>query len=128
MKKFSKFEIAAIKRTAANVEKLVEKKNKLKIQIDALQTAYEEVCKSIDSWQTPILNVTGGFTTEDLIVKEKNEKGFAKFSLRYPDTVIPILKDTETVETVNTTEDVNTTETVNTTEDIPTTNNEETEN
>ena len=37
MKKFSKFEIATIKRTAQSVNPMVSKKAKLKEQIDALQ-------------------------------------------------------------------------------------------
>ena len=43
MKTFSKFEIAAIKRTAQNVNTLVTKKNKLKEKIEALQKEYDEL-------------------------------------------------------------------------------------
>ena len=89
MKELSKFEVAAIKRTAANVEKFVEKKNKLKEKLATLQAEYDTVCKALDSWQAPIKEITGGYTTEDLVEKEKNEKGVVKFVLRYPETKVP---------------------------------------
>ena len=43
MKKFSKFEIATIKRTAQSVNPMVSKKTKLTEQIDALQAEYDQL-------------------------------------------------------------------------------------
>ena len=42
-RKFSKFEIATIKRTAQSVNPMVSKKAKLREQIDALQAEYYQL-------------------------------------------------------------------------------------
>ena len=91
-REFSKFEIAAIKRTAQNVDKYVSNKNKLlakKAKIEADLTIAQGM---IDGWQEPIKQMTGGFTTEDLVVKTIDKSGdnpITKYELKFPDTVVP---------------------------------------
>lgn len=106
MKKFSKFEIATIKRTAQNVNPMVTKKEKLKEQIDTLQEEYEKLTAMQDQYEASIRTMTGGYGTEDLVTKviettgalDKNGKPvkITKYVLKYPDTVIPPVEDTPT--------------------------------
>ena len=92
MKKFSKFEIAAIKRTAASVNKYVERKKKLLAQQDSINAELESISTMLNTWEEPIKQITGGYTTEDLVTKHviTTDKSQAiKFELKYPETVVP---------------------------------------
>ena len=92
MKEFSKFEIAAIKRTAQNVDKYVSNKNKLLAKKAKIEAELVVLQSMIEGWQEPIKNMTGGFTTEDLVVKNIDKSGdnpVTKYELRFPDTIIP---------------------------------------
>ena len=92
MKKFSKFEIAAIKRTAASVNKYVERKKKLLAQQDSINAELESIATMLNTWEEPIKQMTGGYTTEDLVIKHviTTDKSQAiKFELKYPETVVP---------------------------------------
>ncbi len=105
MKTFSKFEIAAIKRTAQNVNTLVTKKNKLKEKIESLQKEYDELAATQETYEAPIKALTG-FGTEELVNKvvesatDKEGKSIkiVKWVLKYPDTVLPPIEDTIKVE------------------------------
>ena len=76
MRKFSKFEIATIKRTAQSVNPMVSKKAKLKEQIDALQAEYDQLDTMQEQYEASIKTMTGGYGTEDLVEKviENNPK------------------------------------------------------
>ena len=99
-RKFSKFEIATIKRTAQSVNPMVSKKAKLKEQIDALQTEYDQLNTMQEQYEASIKTMTGGYGTEDLVDKviettsavDKNGKPIkvTKYVLKYPETVIPV--------------------------------------
>lgn len=103
MKELSKFEIAAIKRTAQNVNAMVTKKTKLKEKIDALQAEYDQIEEAQEQFETPIKKMTGGYGTEDLIMKVIEDTGkldkdgkpikLAKYVLKYPDTILPPIMD-----------------------------------
>ncbi len=103
MKELSKFEIAAIKRTAQNVNAMVTKKTKLKEKIDALQAEYDQIEEAQEQFEAPIKKMTGGYGTEDLVEKviedtgklDKNGKTIklAKYVLKYPDTILPPIMD-----------------------------------
>lgn len=101
MKNFSKIEIAVIKRTAQNVSQFTTKKAKIDAKIAELEAEKASLQPIIDSFQGPIKEMTGGYTTEDLIVKEVVKTGKfdnktgkeilqTRFSLKYPDTVVPV--------------------------------------
>ena len=112
MKKFSKFEIATIKRTAQNVNPMVSRKAKIKEQINALQAEYEQLDTMQEQYEASIKTMTGGYSSEDLVEKviettgvvDKNGKPVktTKFVLKYPETVIPVA--TEENETTTATE------------------------
>lgn len=130
MKKFSKFEIATIKRTAQSVNPMVSKKAKLKEQIDALQAEYDQLNTMQEQYEASIKTMTGGYGTEDLVDKviettsavDKNGKPIkvTKYVLKYPETVIPVaaeeiegmaaseVDDTAIVEEVETPKDAET--------------------
>ena len=130
MKKFSKFEIATIKRTAQSVNPMVSKKAKLKEQIDALQAEYDQLNTMQEQYEASIKTMTGGYGTEDLVDKviettsavDKNGKPIkvTKYVLKYPETVIPAaaeeiegvtateVDDTAVVEEVETPKDAET--------------------
>ena len=103
MKELSKFEIAAIRRTAQNVNAMVTKKTKLKEKIDALQAEYDQIEEAQEKFEVPIKKMTGGYGTEDLIVKVIEDTGkldkdgkpvkLAKYVLKYPDTILPPAMD-----------------------------------
>lgn len=103
MKKFSKFEIATIKRTAQNVNPMVSRKAKIKEQINALQAEYEQLDTMQEQYEASIKTMTGGYSSEDLVEKviettgvvDKNGKPVktTKFVLKYPETVIPVIVD-----------------------------------
>lgn len=98
MRKFTKMEIAAIKRTAANVNKFVAQKERLAKKLEQINEEYKAIADSLEVWEAPIKKLTGGYTTEDLINKvvttstdkEGKQITAVKYELRYPETVIPV--------------------------------------
>lgn len=112
MKKFSKFEIATIKRTAQNVNPMVTKRAKLMEQIKALQDEYDQLAVMQGQYEASIKTMTGGYTTEDLVTKvvettnsvDKNGKPIkiTKYVLKYPETIIPVTDDEATTSTEST--------------------------
>lgn len=115
MKTFSKIEISVIKSTAKNVAPFVAKKAKVDVQIaetkEKIQKMLEEKLQKleaekagyqsiIDSMNQAVKQITGGYTTEDLITVTKegtgqmgeNGKEIMKtvYVLKYPETVIPV--------------------------------------
>ena len=129
-RKFSKFEIATIKRTAQSVNPMVSKKAKLNEQIAALQAEYDQLNTMQEQYEASIKTMTGGYGTEDLVDKviettsavDKNGKPIkvTKYVLKYPETVIPVaaeeiegmtaseVDDTAVVEEVETPKDAET--------------------
>lgn len=118
-KVFTKIEISVIKSTAKNVAPFVAKKAKVDEQIAAtkekIQKMLEEKLQKlelekagyqsiIDSMNQTVKQITGGYTTEDLIDIKKegtgqmgdNGKEIMKtvYALKYPETVVPVA-DTE---------------------------------
>lgn len=96
-KEFSKFELAMIKRTAQNVNPIVTKKKKIAAKIEALKQEYVELDEQQQQYELPVKNLTGGYTTEDLVNKIPaviNEEGKtiapAKYAFKYPETILPV--------------------------------------
>lgn len=97
-KKFSKFDIASIKRTAANCSKYRTQKEKNNEKIAALQAENEKLQNVIDKWDAPIKELTG-FGVEELTVRVVNPKtNAATFVLKYPETVVPVEEETPSIE------------------------------
>lgn len=70
MKILSRNELATIKRTAKNVSGMRAKKAKLEEKINTLQAELNTVNEVIDSFELPIVKMTGGFTSEQVLAGE----------------------------------------------------------
>ena len=137
VKTFSKIEIAILKRTAQNVAQFTNKKEKLNAEIEKIEATKQEMIQEalakvdekialkkakieaekaalqpiIDSFQTPIKDMTGGYTTEDLVKREVVHTGkmdangkeilTTRFVLKYPDTVVPVEEESVAGEEVD---------------------------
>ena len=98
-KKFSKFFIASLKRTAQNVNPLVRRKDKILNKMGEMREELISIQAQIDGYQVPIKEVTGGWTTEDLVERvvtettklDKDGKPIkmTQYVLKYPETIIP---------------------------------------
>lgn len=107
-KEFSKFFIASLKRTAMNVSPLVRRKQKLLAEIAEREEELKSIQMQIETFETPIKEVTGGYGTEDLVVRtvevtdklDKDGKPIkqTKWNLKYPETIVPVAEEETTVE------------------------------
>ena len=116
-KEFSKFFIASLKRTAMNVSPLVRRKQKLLAEIAEREEELKSIQMQIETFETPIKEVTGGYGTEDLVVRvveitDKVDKDgkpikITKWNLKFPETIIPPVENMETKAPSNEEEAVN---------------------
>lgn len=103
MKKFNRFEITTIKRTAQNVNPYVVKKAKILAEMQKLDEELKSLNDIVEQYEAPIRTMTGGFTTEDLVEKviettnavDKNGRPIkiTKYVFKYPDTIVPVDAD-----------------------------------
>lgn len=70
MKEFSRFELAAIKRTAANVKSYKKKMAKLMLKKQELDNEINALQASIDLYEDPVKKLSGGFTTDQILSGE----------------------------------------------------------
>lgn len=111
-KKFTKFELARIKRTAQNVDQFVTRKNKLAAKVAEMQKEIDELQQLIDMSDAPVKLTTGGYGVEQLVKKvitptDKLDKNGniikqTSFEFIYPDTIVPPVAEvpTEVAETI----------------------------
>lgn len=98
MKEFTSIQKATVKRTRQNVDSSFEKLNKINAKIEKLQAEKEEFQSMVEMMEFPIVHMTG-YKSTDLCIKTKDEKtGQARFVLLYPETLIPVVEETENVE------------------------------
>lgn len=100
-KKFTKFELARMKRTAQNLNQYLTKKHKLVAKQMEIEAELAELNQLIELTDAPTKAMTGGFGTEDIIKKvvtptdtvDKNGNvvKITSFEFIYPDTIIPPL-------------------------------------
>lgn len=67
MKELSKFQMAAVKRTAQSVKSLRTKKSKLEEKQAKLTEEINELEELIMVWEEPVMRMTGGFTSEQIL-------------------------------------------------------------
>ncbi len=67
MTTLSRFQMAAIKRTAQNVKSFNKRKVTIETKIQALTTELEEINRTIESWEEPIKLMTGGKTSTQIL-------------------------------------------------------------
>lgn len=99
-KEFTSREKGMIKSVAKTVYPMYVKLYKLQEQVKNLESAIEIQQKAIDNWEKGVMDLTGGFTSMELVEREvvnvgKDGKDIRKaiFKLRYEDTVIPPTED-----------------------------------
>lgn len=107
-KEFSKFFVASLKRTAQNVSPLVRRKQKLQAEIADREEELKSIQVQLDTYEAPIKEATGGYGTEDLVVRtvevtdkvDKDGKPIkvTKWNLKYPETIVPVEKTAEPAE------------------------------
>ena len=107
-KEFSKFFVASLKRTAQNVSPLVRRKQKLQAEIAEREEELKSIQVQLDTYEAPIKEATGGYGTEDLVVRtvevtdkvDKDGKPIkvTKWNLKYPETIVPVEEIVETIE------------------------------
>lgn len=68
-------QFAGVKRIAQNVNPLVVKKNKIAAKIDELNAEYNALTKEIEGHEMGVKALTGGLTSEDLVVKKVEDTG-----------------------------------------------------
>lgn len=68
-------QFATVKRVAQNVNPLVVKKNKVAAKIDELNAEYNDLVREIEGHEMGIKALTGGFISEDLVVKKVEDTG-----------------------------------------------------
>lgn len=68
-------QFAGIKRIAQNVNPLVVKKNKIASKIDELNAEYNALTEEIEGHEMGVKALTGGLTSEDLVVKKIEDTG-----------------------------------------------------
>lgn len=75
MKTLTLRQMATIKRVAQNVNPLVVKKNKIAAKIEELKAEYDSLNEEIEGHEMGIKALTGGFISEDLVVKKVEDTG-----------------------------------------------------
>lgn len=68
-------QFAGVKRIAQNVNPLVVKKNKIAAKIGELNAEYNTLTEEIEGHEMGVKALTGGFTSEDLVVKKVEDTG-----------------------------------------------------
>ena len=68
-------QFAGVKRIARNVNPLVVKKNKIAAKIDELNAEYNALTEEIEGHEMGVKALTGGLTSEDLVVKKVEDTG-----------------------------------------------------
>lgn len=68
-------QFATIKRVAQNVNPLVIKKGKILDKISKLEEEFKALCEEIEGHEMGIKAITGGYTSEDLVIKRVEDTG-----------------------------------------------------
>ena len=68
-------QFAAVKRVAQNVSFAVAKRDKIFAKVQELSKKYEDLTKEIEGHEMGVKALTGGLTSEDLVVKKVEDTG-----------------------------------------------------
>lgn len=72
-KELTRFEVAVVKRTAQSTKPLRNKRDRITAKIAALNTELTEVNAVIEKFEAPIREITGGFTSEEVLAQITTE-------------------------------------------------------
>lgn len=108
-KKYDKFFVANLKRTAQMVGPMVREKQKLQAEVNAKNMRIASLDAQIESLDGHIRRETG-YGVEDLIVREVVATGkfdkdgkpvkVTKWNLRYPETIVPPTREEQPANTI----------------------------
>lgn len=101
MKVLSRFELAAIKRTAQNVKTMRRRKEKLEKSQSNIVDEINSLQGMIDDWEAPIVKMTGGFTSDQVLNGEMDilsENDFEKTSAEEVDDSPLEMEEIEKIE------------------------------
>lgn len=68
-KELSRFELAVVKRTAQSTKTLRNKRDRIMAKITAYQNELAEVNAVIEKFEAPIKEITGGYTSEEVLAE-----------------------------------------------------------
>lgn len=72
-KELSRFELAVVKRTAQSTKTLRNKRDRIKAKIEAYEKELAEVNAVIEKFEAPIMEITGGLTSEEVLAELAKE-------------------------------------------------------
>lgn len=102
MKELSRFELANCKRTAKSVQQFRAKKNRLEEKVAVLQKELDTINAVIEKYEAPIIELTGGFTSEQVLNGEMDlalaKEQSAELAETLKEEEAPVEAATETVE------------------------------
>lgn len=117
-KEFTTREKGMIKNTAKTVYPMYAKLYKLKDQIEKLTDEYNQQEALIETWESGVKILTGGFTSMELCKRELIQIGVdektgkpinkANFKLRYEENVVPDISNTPKYEYTSSNEKIDT--------------------
>lgn len=73
MIELNRLQLAAIKRAAKNVQPMRNKKARLMQRMEALQREIEGIDATIEAWENPVRNMTGGYSSEEILRENTTE-------------------------------------------------------
>jgi exonuclease VII small subunit len=113
MKTFKSYEKTTIKNAAKSAYPLRARIEKINKDIAALEEEKHSLDEQIDRIESSVVNITGGYTSLDLVERTVNEitkedgtvtKSAAQYNWKYPETIIPPEEKTTTETTIPETE------------------------
>jgi hypothetical protein len=74
MKELTRNDMAAIKRVYSCIKPLEKKRASLKKKLNDILEQIDEIDRRIDGWEAPVKEMTGGFTSDDILHGRHKEK------------------------------------------------------
>ena len=78
MKELTRNQMAIVKRTAMNVKQLRNKREKIESKINDLNIELEGINATIDAFEAPIVTMTGGFTSAEVLNSQTEKEEVVK--------------------------------------------------
>lgn len=100
--------VSTIKTVAKNITTINNKKAAIQEKIDTLQEQIDALTKQQEILESPIVQLTNGYTIDDLMIIKTEDNGVTSkgkprtktiYEFRYPDTIIPPTTQSDTENT-----------------------------
>lgn len=102
--------VSTIKTVAKNITTINNKKAAIQEKIDTLQEQIDALTKQQEILESPIVQLTNGYTIDDLMIIKTEDNGVTPkgkprtkttYEFKYPDTIIPPTTQSDTENTAN---------------------------